>query len=224
MNQLPKIFAISGKHRKEKPLLWSNYINWLKSTYKYSITGESDAFYGANGTRADWWDNISSFGRDVVELTLEEWDAIVNPKEETKVSTQKITREALKEIFDVVCSTWKRKISEKLGKSDPFSNYIELTQAEVNDGYEATTDDVIRKLILKYLRYEKEFNASMLKQGEIMVRPNGEHIMRIGNGVTVDKGIWLTGTKKGYFINSENLSSFKGTKLEKGKNILVYAD
>ena len=83
-NQLPKYFVVK---RDEANPLWEKYIQWLNTTYKvdwgpynflyWGYDGNSNRY--GNGTRVGY--SIEDFHNFPTLLTLDEWDAIVNPKE-----------------------------------------------------------------------------------------------------------------------------------------------
>jgi len=82
--ELPQYFVI--RHYPLNPL-WHKYIGWLNKTYKVNYTGDSYIYYGYDGfsdldkgTKCSNF--LESFKNNPTLLTLEEWDSIVNLKEE----------------------------------------------------------------------------------------------------------------------------------------------
>lgn len=75
MKKLPKYFVIK---RVENNPLWDKYIKWLGETYIYYWEGNVNAYYGYDGKEVTWNNDISSFSNNPTELTLEEWDEMVN--------------------------------------------------------------------------------------------------------------------------------------------------
>jgi len=78
MNTLPPYFVI---RRDASSPLWQKYIDWLNEKYEQEIGHKLNGhigFYGFDG-RLQCWHNLSSFQNNPVELTLSEWDAIINP-------------------------------------------------------------------------------------------------------------------------------------------------
>lgn len=72
---LPKVFYIKANHANEH---WKNYINWLNKTYKEDFNDDSNGYYGINTDQAaSCEDYISSFGKDVPEITLEQWNILL---------------------------------------------------------------------------------------------------------------------------------------------------
>jgi hypothetical protein len=79
LNELPKYFAI--KRDANNPL-WNKYITWLNETYENNLSGDAFSYYGYDGFSANWFYNINNFKNPVTELTLEQWDSVVNKKNE----------------------------------------------------------------------------------------------------------------------------------------------
>jgi hypothetical protein len=84
LNKLPEYFAI--KRDSDNPL-WKKYINWLNKTYNLSLQGTNNIFpyYGWGGDyemAKCFHCSISNFKNPVTELTLEQWDNIVNKKDD----------------------------------------------------------------------------------------------------------------------------------------------
>jgi len=76
--QLPEYFAIKWS---DNPL-WRDYIKWLNETYNTNLNGSYSAcFYGYDGFRVVYDSSLAYFKNPVTELTLEQWDNIVNKKE-----------------------------------------------------------------------------------------------------------------------------------------------
>ena len=76
--KMPKYFAIK---RVEDNHLWEKYIYWLNKKYLTNWSGNIDhCFYGfgKDKTTRGACASIKNFGEDAVNLTLEQWDKIVN--------------------------------------------------------------------------------------------------------------------------------------------------
>lgn len=69
---------------------------------------------------------------------------------------QIITKENLKKIYDVACSTWKTKLTQYAIRN-PFGNEVELTSDEVNEMFDAS-DEKQTKILNKFL---KRYNGVM---------------------------------------------------------------
>lgn len=76
--KMPEYFAI--KRVANNPL-WGKYINWLNKTYNHTWNGDiGHTYYGYaddNGSHGTLL-SIKQFREDAVELTLEQWDKIIN--------------------------------------------------------------------------------------------------------------------------------------------------
>lgn len=116
----------------ESNILWRQYIKWLNLKSGENYGGNRDAYYGV--TKDGLYDYTTSTHRFDLIITLEEWDELVNGKQ-NKIT---VTKEQLKEIHDVACDSWKSKI-EKYTLRNPFGNTIEFKQIEINEMFEAAT-------------------------------------------------------------------------------------
>jgi hypothetical protein len=82
INKLPEYFAIKWS---DNPL-WKDYIKWLNKTYNTNLNGSYSAcFYGYDGFKVVYESRLSFFKNPVTELTLEQWDNIVNKKDGFKL-------------------------------------------------------------------------------------------------------------------------------------------
>lgn len=75
---MPKYFAI--KKVEDNPL-WGKYIDWLSNTYSNNLIGCADQYYGFDDI-VSIYPKLKYFKNNPVELTLEQWDKIINKKEE----------------------------------------------------------------------------------------------------------------------------------------------
>lgn len=78
--KIPEYFAIK---RVEGNPLWKKYIDWLNATYGDTLYGLCNTYYGYEGqseknTGLNFHLHIRYFKNKPVELTLEQWDKIVN--------------------------------------------------------------------------------------------------------------------------------------------------
>lgn len=78
------------------------------------------------------------------------WAEII--KEEVNMEKQKLSRQGLKEIHGVACPNWKD-VLEHYGSRNPLEDYIELTQEEVNNMFNACTKDQL-PIVSKYLKQD----------------------------------------------------------------------
>jgi hypothetical protein len=113
------------------------------------------------------------------------WAKIIkeDPKQEEKVmETQKLSRQGLKEIHGVACSYWKGKL-QGMGIRNPFENYVDLTQEEVDEMFKACTKEQL-PIVSKYLKQDDgsvdvmQFRCDIYdKEGRSVIqkRFNGEY-------------------------------------------------
>ena len=78
------------------------------------------------------------------------WAEII--KEEINMGTQKLSRQGLKEIHSVACSSWKITL-EGWGSRNPLEDYIELSQKEIDMMFNAS-DDNQKSILSKYLKQD----------------------------------------------------------------------
>ena len=75
--KMPEYFAIK---RVDNDPLWKKYINWFRKKYDHSFDG-SATWYGFDGNTNYsnmFWSSLNKFKNTPIELTLEQWDKIVN--------------------------------------------------------------------------------------------------------------------------------------------------
>ena len=103
-------------------------------------------------------------------------------KEEEIMETQKLSRQGLKEIYEIACWTWKVQL-EKWGIRNPFENYVDLTQEEVDEMFKACTKEQL-PIVSKYLKQDDgsvdvmQFRCDIYdKEGRSVIqkRFNGEY-------------------------------------------------
>jgi len=80
-----------------------------------------------------------------------------------KEMTQKISKTDLKEIWNVACETWKKKFEED-AKKDPFQDYVEYTDEEVINMFNACTSNQL-PIVSKYFINPKKESPFILKDG-----------------------------------------------------------
>jgi hypothetical protein len=99
------------------------------------------------------YDNIDA-GPDWIYIhKFNKWAEIINEvKEEEKMETQKLSRQGLKEIHSVACSSWKRSL-ELLGASNPLEDYIELNQDQIDAMFKACNIEQL-PIVAKYLKQD----------------------------------------------------------------------
>jgi hypothetical protein len=79
------------------------------------------------------------------------WCEIIK-QEEKVMETQKLSRQGLKEIHSVACSSWKTTL-EQFGRRNPLEDYIELSQEEINIMFKACTENQL-PIVSKYLKQD----------------------------------------------------------------------
>jgi hypothetical protein len=141
MKNLPKYFVI--KQNITNPL-WNEYISWLNNTYDQNWSGDSKgAYYGYDGGMTHNGTVFSQhhFFNTPTIITLEEWHEVINNNK----NVQTITREQLKQIKNIVCSTWKDKIDD-IARNNLYSDNIELTNEMVNNIFNASSFEQLKVL------------------------------------------------------------------------------
>lgn len=119
---------------------------------------------------------------------LGKWAEIV--KEEEKMETQKLSRAGLKEIHSVACATWKL-VLEKYGTRNPFEDYIELTQDEVNAMFSACTKDQL-PYVHKHLKQDDgSVDISKVIYNENGALLNDKYLVRHNAFTSITNGFWL---------------------------------
>jgi len=128
VSSIPEKWCVKPSNNQEEKLSVREYFTKFRS---YSA-GDEDSFYWhypAYNSKDYCWTGKS---HGYTEITYQEFQEHI--LKQTPMATQTITRQALKEIHDVVCDTWKAKIKAKLAEF-PFDNEINISQEEINAGY-----------------------------------------------------------------------------------------
>jgi hypothetical protein len=76
----------------------------------------------------------------------------IEVKEEINMETQKLSRQGLKEIHSIACSSWKNTL-EQYGSRNPLEDYIELSQKEIDTMFLACTKDQL-PIVSKHLKQD----------------------------------------------------------------------
>ena len=96
------------------------------------------------------------------------WAEIIKEEvKETKMETQKLSRNGLKEIHSVACSSWKTTL-EEFGTRNPLEDYIELLQEEVDIMFDACTKEQL-PIVSKYLKQDDGSVNVMLHDTETLI-------------------------------------------------------
>ena len=85
---------------------------------------------------------------------------------------QDISRTNFKEIYDVACPAWTTKL-QKYAERTPFAEKIYLTNLEINQMFDAATEEQ-RKVIIKYLKPVEDKNVYINKTSTIL---NSDHTL-----------------------------------------------
>ena len=175
ITELPESFCVK---RCDDGIKWGKYIQWLNKNYNTDFCGRmfnSDSpYYGVIDDEG--WGIKLPFGTEIhiddmikhidymesqqhinggeqfhkeSQLTVKK-DKII--KEETNMETQKLSRQGLKEIHSVACSSWKLAL-ETSGLRNPLEDYVELTQEEVDKMFRACTKEQL-PIVSKYLKHD----------------------------------------------------------------------
>ena len=204
--ELPKSFAI-----KHKPCrLWGEYINWLNCKYESNYAGDArNILYGVNSYgKADYSNTIEGFARDAVELTLEQWDKIVN--NQTKQPMNKTVKgiDVLR-IHAIVCTEWKNKIVNDYLHRITVSGEITFTQEEINEGFKAAktasnSSEVITLLEEVFGKQVKSIDYDKIKTGsKVMLKHTSQHIGGIPS-CYINKPFDVVFYKTPHLINKSN--------------------
>lgn len=159
--ELPKSFCI--KRDVNNPL-WKKYIAWLNEKREYehksNLTGDSWNYYGITKSGMVEFDELRTFFGNKV-LTLEEWNEIVNSNQ----NKTEITRKQLKEIYDIACTTWQKKIEKEYASRNPWGDTIEFTQDEIDEMFKAARNNQVTVLENIFGKQTKEIDLSKGKVG-----------------------------------------------------------
>ena len=159
--ELPKSFCIK---RDADNSLWKKYITWLNEKRegegKFNLTGWDWNYYGVTESGYVDFSDSTKFFMGIV-LTLEEWNEIVNSNQ----NKTEITRKQLKEIYDIACTTWQKKIEKEYASRNPWGDAIEFTQDEIDEMFKAARNNQITVLENIFGKQTKEIDLSTGKVG-----------------------------------------------------------
>ena len=173
ITELPESFCVKSC---DDGIKWGKYIQWLNKNYNTDFCGRifnSDRpYYGV--INDEGWGIKIPFGTEIhIDDMIKHIDYMESQqhinggeqfskesqliakmdkilKEETNMNTQKLSRQGLKEIHSVACSTWKITL-EGWGSRNPLEDYIELSQKEIDMMFNAS-DDNQKSILSKYLK------------------------------------------------------------------------
>jgi len=109
--------------------------------------------------------------------------------EEKVMETQKLSREGLKEIHSVACSSWKI-VLESCGSRNPLENYVELTQIEVDKMFAACTKEQL-PIVSKYLKQDDGSIDVIQFRGDIYDKEGRSAIQKRFDGEYKYKSFYL---------------------------------
>ena len=175
INKLPEYFAIKWSSNP----LWKDYIRWLNKNYGASLTGiERDSYYGYGGRKLNNWDlckdSLSYYSCLVTELTLEQWDNIVNKKDEF-VLPEKWCVERNSDNYLILNNYFNSKFKKKLADADGYlvsPNYSGSSPKEWAKpiDYTEITFEQFKQYVLKQ---DNMYTIEDLRNGKCAVINNG---------------------------------------------------
>jgi hypothetical protein len=122
-------------------------IDCVGDLYSSVYTSRYEAKFWNSGSSIEVGEGLIYHDSKWAEITKK-----VESKEETKMETQKLSRNGLKEIHSVACSSWKTTL-EEFGTRNPLEDYIELLQEEVDIMFDACTKEQL-PIVSKYLKQD----------------------------------------------------------------------
>jgi len=180
--KLPKYFAIKCPTDYETNVLWTRFLKWLnKYGHKNGMRSEWDGdsvgcYYGTENTTqgTNVWSRISQFEEGTVEITLEQWDEIVNGFKLPEKWYCVITKEN-QEILE----NWRKSVcSGDHKKNVIFSKYCVLSSHWNDNSYYWTGElkhleskgyqEITTEQFIKHVLKQKEMKDTILKEGDIV--------------------------------------------------------
>jgi hypothetical protein len=220
LNELPKYFAIKKDY--DNLYLWNKYITWLNKTYDVEFSGYSFSYYGYDGFLADWFSNINSFRKPVTEITLEQWDNIVNKKDEF-VLPEKWCVERNSDNYLILNNYFNSKFKKKLADADGYlvsPNYSGSSPKEwaKPTDYTEITFEEFKKYVLKQ---DYIYTIEDLKNGKCAVINDGtieelDKVLSTAEGKPCNRVYIIRNTSK-YYWNQDGY--FWGNQRENKYNL-----
>ena len=127
---LPAKWFIRFKNPEQFKIIQPYFVNLNPKFSEYEFTGE-DRAWSSDGRYFSYEKN---YDPDYTEITLEQFQQHVL-NQNTKMKTYLTKTSDLKKIHDVACSEWKSKIKALI--TDPFADYIVLSQTQVDEMFKA---------------------------------------------------------------------------------------
>lgn len=190
---MPKYFAI--KRVADNPL-WKKYIYWLNNTYFSYITGDIDEYYGFD-SRVFIDPKLKYFKNNPVELTLEQWDKIINKttEEKFKLPEKWCVLSQGKDTYEKYLRPYLLKLRYDYPDWDGKDYYYHFSPGEIISGKfiksgftEITFEQFIRHVLKEEVMKEndKEIISWKLKED---CKKNSKAAFYICTGYTNDNGI-----------------------------------
>ena len=85
------------------------------------------------------------------------------------MKNQTITRAGLKELYEIACPDWERKIERLIKNQSIFAEEFEVEDELLLDAYAAADMGQVKLLNKYFTKPVKLFTADMLKEGEMMI-------------------------------------------------------
>ena len=186
---------ISDTNHDVHESLWGNYYQFIRLSL-------SD--WGGNGTRIELYPiekSISWEQFQALKTTIQIKAPTAKEVTESSMTStyQTITRDNLKQIYDLVCPKWQLKIIEKIKEAGVFNATISFTTKEVKKLFSSSTTPKQLTIISRYFtKPVKDRNAFIEKEG------NFEMISKLSNQLFDDIGA---------FQLLENAAPVDGSKL-----------
>lgn len=193
ITELPKSFCVK---RCVDGIKWVKYIDWLNKKCGNILNGFSCKYYGVHKTTVCGKDG-GYFGTEIhiddmikhidyMERHIKGGEQFHKESQLTiKMNTQKLSRQGLKEIHSIACSTWKITL-EGWGSRNPLEDYIELSQKEIDIMFNAS-DNKQKSILSKYLKQDDD----SVDLSDLNISPNKIIDVR-KSGEYENKSFWLS--------------------------------
>lgn len=227
VTELPKSFSVKRCDDNKK---WYKYLEWLVKQKNYSISMFGRVFVGVlDGVIGEklHYDDLYPFGTEIhiddmikhidymerhikggeqfskESQLIAKMDKII--KEEINMETQKLSRQGLKEIHSVACSAWKETLVDWAKNRNIFKEYIELSQEEVNDMFDAFTKEQL-PIVSKYLKKEDDGSVDLSKIACEVYLDSQLAMIEIRNRYEYcDKAFWLNDVYFNWEIKKDSI-------------------
>lgn len=185
---MPEYFAI--KNAANNPLWWK-YINWLNKTYYKNWTGNATAYYGYVGESGyhgtGYFKTLRSLQNSIVELTLEQWNQIVNKNKMEEFKLPEFWQIKRDENNYKIINDWMNKHHNVVGEVEEYThvsgivNNKNKNKSGNNNLPKITTEQFI-KYVLNKQENMKEIIGYKLKEDCKQYEEAAEKIAGFSNG------------------------------------------